>query len=350
MNVTDGGARNRDDQRLVTLYQELRTRGVSGFAEACAQAGISPAEYERCRAELISLGLIVPTGSAHAPISDLRDAAWRPDADTVAAVDPEIAVLRLLDRERERLRAHLAEADRAYGALETLAGDFLKNGARHRRETVFEVITDYRRIQQTLEDFTDTTREHACSMHPAGPSREVPERLLERDRRRREHGVRIRVMYEAEDATRPHIAEVLRERARLGVEVRIAPVIPMNMVIADEQFALVPLRPEAPREGAILARGPLLVRSFLHLYEYCWHAATPFGVTGTPDRGGDGLSEQQRAALRMLASGMKDEKIARGLGVSLRTVSRILSDLMQELGASTRFEAGVRAVRMGWID
>lgn len=52
----------------------------------------------------------------------------------------------------------------------------------------------------------------------------------------------------------------------------------------------------------------------------------------------------------MLASGMKDEKIARGLGVSLRTVSRMLSELMQEMGATSRFEAGVRAHRLGWVD
>ncbi|MEU7112258.1 helix-turn-helix domain-containing protein [Streptomyces sp. NPDC046182] len=54
------------------------------------------------------------------------------------------------------------------------------------------------------------------------------------------------------------------------------------------------------------------------------------GRPAAPERGGDGLSEQQRAALQMPASGMKDEKIARNLGVSLRTVSRMLSQLMQE--------------------
>ncbi|BAU85104.1 hypothetical protein SLA_4216 [Streptomyces laurentii] len=350
MSTAGGGTRDRDDGRLVALYQELRARGVSGFAEVCAKLEIDPAEYERCRTELISLGLIVPTGTAHAPITELRDARWQPDGDTVAAVDPEIALLRLLDRERERLRAHLAEADRAYAALETLAGSFLKGDALPRSEVAFEVITDYRRIQQTLEDFADITRERACSMYPTGPSRQVPERLLERDRRRREHGVQIRVMYQADSLAQPRTADILKGRAELGVEVRIAPAIPMNMVIADDQFALVPLRPDSPREGAILARGRHLVRSFLNLYEHCWHAATPFGDVVAPERGGDGLSEQQQAALRMLADGMKDEKIARSLGVSLRTVSRMLSELMQEMGATSRFEAGVRAVRMGWVD
>lgn len=74
--------------------------------------------------------------------------------------------------------------------------------------------------------------------------------------------------------------------------------------------------------------GPLLVRTFLNLFEHCWHTALPYGDAAVAEQGGDGLSEQQRAALGMLASGMKDEKIARNLGVSLRTVSRMLAELM----------------------
>ncbi|WP_461011566.1 hypothetical protein [Streptomyces capparidis] len=47
---------------------------------------------------------------------------------------------------------------------------------------------------------------------------------------------------------------------------------------------------------------------------------------------------------------MKDEKVARSVGVSLRTVSKRIFEPMQELGASSRFEAGVRATRLGWLD
>ena len=49
--------------------------------------------------------------------------------------------------------------------------------------------------------------------------------------------------------------------------------------------------------------------------------------------------------LQQLAAGAKDEQIARTLGLSLRTVRRRVADLMIELGADTRFQAGVEAVR-----
>jgi DNA-binding NarL/FixJ family response regulator len=50
-----------------------------------------------------------------------------------------------------------------------------------------------------------------------------------------------------------------------------------------------------------------------------------------------------------LAGGAKDEQIARALGMSVRTVRRRVADLMDELGADSRFQAGVEAVRRGWI-
>lgn len=362
---------------VVTLYQELRRRGVSSLGEVGAQLRLSPEEYERCRAELTDLGLIVPTNPAqHGPRAELRsglragegghhkDGAGDGDGggdgggtgdrdgdgDTVAVIDPEIALLRLLHREREQLREHLDEADRAYGTLETLAGAFLRAGSLTRSDADVELLSDYRRIQQVLEDITDVIQHSLASMHPTSLVREVAERVLSRDRRQIENGVRVRAMYSERVVSTPEVAELLRRRVEAGVEVRITPAVPMTMIIADAQFAMVPVDPAEPMAGAVLARGPALVRSYIALYEHCWHTASPYGDGTTPEQGGDGLSEQQRAALAMLASGMKDEKIARGLGVSLRTVSRMLSELMQEMGATSRFEAGVRAHRLGWVD
>ncbi|MFE1550291.1 LuxR C-terminal-related transcriptional regulator [Streptomyces sp. NPDC058718] len=346
---------------VVHLYQELRRRGVSSLGEVGAQLRLSPAEYERCRCELTDLGLIVPTNPAqHGARGELRaggDGGSRPqesagegEGDTVAVIDPEIALLRLLHREREQLREHLDEADRAYDTLETLAGAFLRAGSLTREDADVELLSDYRRIQQVLEDITDVIQHSLASMHLTSLRREVGERVLSRDRRQIENGVRVRAMYSEQACVSPEVAEHLRRRVEAGVEVRIASAVPMPLIIADEQFAVVPVDPAEPAAGAVLARGPALVRSYLALYEHCWHTALPYGDGSAPDLGGDGLSEQQRAALSMLASGMKDEKIARGLGVSLRTVSRMLSELMQEMGATSRFEAGVRAYRLGWVD
>jgi DNA-binding NarL/FixJ family response regulator len=62
-----------------------------------------------------------------------------------------------------------------------------------------------------------------------------------------------------------------------------------------------------------------------------------------------GLSPTDRHLLRLLADGLTDEAAAKRLGISARTVRRIMADLMDRLGAESRFEAGVEAARRGWL-
>ena len=64
---------------------------------------------------------------------------------------------------------------------------------------------------------------------------------------------------------------------------------------------------------------------------------------------GEARPDLRRFLLQQLAAGAKDEQIARSLGVSLRTVRRRVSEPVDELGVENRFQAGVEAVRRGWI-
>jgi DNA-binding NarL/FixJ family response regulator len=51
----------------------------------------------------------------------------------------------------------------------------------------------------------------------------------------------------------------------------------------------------------------------------------------------------------LLTVGASDQVVARQLGVSVRTVERRVRYLTEHLGAATRFQAGVQAVRRGWV-
>jgi DNA-binding NarL/FixJ family response regulator len=103
--------------------------------------------------------------------------------------------------------------------------------------------------------------------------------------------------------------------------------------------------PAAERAEAVELTGSSVAG--LHaLFEEYWAVARPWGPPG-PDP--YGLSDQQREVLRLLAEGCTDEGISRRIGVSLRTVRRIASDLMTRLAARSRFEAGVKAAQVGWL-
>lgn len=147
----------------------------------------------------------------------------------------------------------------------------------------------------------------------------------------------------------PRMRDYLRSQVEHGVEVRVAPVIPTRVLIYDRRVAIIQADPENLDAGAVLVQGADVVRSLAAIYDYLWMTASePEDVPRTTD--GITLTEQQRAVLRMLASGAKDDAIARHLGVSTRTVTRLVGELSAMLGAGSRFQAGVRAARLGWLD
>ncbi|MEU5314056.1 LuxR C-terminal-related transcriptional regulator [Streptomyces sp. NPDC021562] len=62
------------------------------------------------------------------------------------------------------------------------------------------------------------------------------------------------------------------------------------------------------------------------------------------------LSSLERKVVQLMAAGLLDEAVSRQVGLSVRTTRRIIGKLAQRLAAKSRFQAGVLAVRNGWID
>jgi DNA-binding CsgD family transcriptional regulator len=83
------------------------------------------------------------------------------------------------------------------------------------------------------------------------------------------------------------------------------------------------------------------------LFDEYWARATP--LPGREDVSDTDELGDVRVVLELLQLGMKDETIARQLGVSLRTVRRRIAALMDDLGVATRFQAGLEAARRGLI-
>ncbi|GAA4992763.1 DNA-binding CsgD family transcriptional regulator [Nonomuraea thailandensis] len=70
------------------------------------------------------------------------------------------------------------------------------------------------------------------------------------------------------------------------------------------------------------------------------------GPAGAASRTSTAISAREWQVLQLLAQGCTDEMVARNLDVSLRTVRRVTADLMNRLGARSRFQAGLKASRL----
>jgi DNA-binding CsgD family transcriptional regulator len=133
--------------------------------------------------------------------------------------------------------------------------------------------------------------------------------------------------------------------AQCGGQVRLLPRISMNMGLADEAVAVVQLT--AGAAGALLIQSSVIVGALREYFELLWERAIPFGdATGSPGQ----LPPTQARILNLLVQGLSDDAIADRMDSSLTTVRRQVTAIRESLGARTRFELGVLAVRRGLVD
>lgn len=142
--------------------------------------------------------------------------------------------------------------------------------------------------------------------------------------------------------------DALRDRAELGEHVRLLDAVPSRMAVVVGAAVLLPEQWGVPTGRRLLVQEPAVVEGFMALFDAMWERSV--SVPGLDEGGGAAAGMQaRRLLLQQLAAGAKDENIARALGMSLRTVRRRVADLMDDLGVDSRFQAGVEAVRRGWI-
>lgn len=141
------------------------------------------------------------------------------------------------------------------------------------------------------------------------------------------------------------------------VNVRVAPLHPFQMITIDDQFALV----RHMNTVAVAIYQPTILRLVSRIFEYCWDSSRELlrEFTGSSSAriqypaigstialsGQPALSAEQMAILRLWAQGRPDDVIARELQVSIRTLRRMVSKIMKNLGVSNRFGAGLVAAQ-----
>lgn len=142
----------------------------------------------------------------------------------------------------------------------------------------------------------------------------------------------------------PDKRKALTLLTELGLQARIGLRLPTSMLLVDRRTCLLPVpRSTDAIEPALVFGDSLLRQAVLPLFESLWGRATPVGNADGP------LTPPQRELLGLLASGLKDESIARRLGVHVHTARRRITHLLGELDADTRFQAGVQAASRGWL-
>jgi len=171
-----------------------------------------------------------------------------------------------------------------------------------------------------------------------------------------ERGCRVRLIRQHTARTQSAARAGLNELAARGVEVRTTTELVERLVVFDRRIAFVRHASDllltdgevfGTEPGAVVVTDASMVALLAQVFEQTWRSAMRYDPAGTD--GEEPLDEVRIAILKLLASGAKDEVIARRLGMSPRTCRRHISGLMDQLNASSRFQAGLAAARKGLL-
>lgn len=267
------------------------------------------------------------------------DRLWAVDPHLVEAVTTA-SVERAIAEQQTQLRLFRDQ-------FAQLAADY--NEGRHRGVSKdLETISALPHVRAALNRAAEQCREDMVTVQPGGTRPpEVLQDALFRDSQMLARGVRIRTVYHHTARFNGPSQAYVATASALGGEYRTAHQLVGRMIIFDRELAFMASRND--RLGAVVLREPSVVHFLYELFEQVWSQAQPFSDAAT-----DGLEavakDLDRTILRLLATGLKDETIARRLGMSLRTTRKHIADMMQALGAESRFQAGVVVSARGLLN
>jgi DNA-binding CsgD family transcriptional regulator len=178
--------------------------------------------------------------------------------------------------------------------------------------------------------------------HPMGGIRRIDPVNVRR-------GVRYRVIVPDTARTEPGLTTRLGTWSLSGVDARTVADVPTDALVIDGSVVVLPSDPDTsrPTAGTVVLRLPSVVTTTIELFERVWSVAVPLVASEVP--GTDDLRPRERELLSLLSVGCTDESAAARLDVSVRTVRRMVADIMNRLGARSRFQAGVKAADRGWL-
>lgn len=130
---------------------------------------------------------------------------------------------------------------------------------------------------------------------------------------------------------------------RNGGGARVVDRLPGKACIVDRTFALVPLDFAVLAHGLLIITDPVVINMLAAMHRSLWGVGVP------PTGKEDGPPSHLRPVLAVLTSGLTDDRAAQRVGLSPRTYSRRVAELIRLLGATSRFEAGAEAARRDWL-
>lgn len=335
----------------VMAAAELQSLGLGEIEERVYEALL---KAQAGTAAELARSLVVPRARLDAALDRLTEQGLTvppdhggPSGALPTAAPPAAAIRTLVHRRQAELHLRAAELERLRMSADRIAGRLI-SGSPTTPDGSIELVTGARQIGGRARSMVAAAEREVLIFDRPPYVRDDegdPDfapldigTLLAR-------GIEVRSVIDREGLAYPGRLQSLTALVERGLRVRFTTGVPTKLIVVDRHVSLLPpTETTDPTAAALVVGDAVLHNVLLPLFEMAWQRATPMAASASP------LSEPQKELLGLLVAGLKDEAIARRLGVHVHTARRRISQLLESLGAETRFQAGAQAARRGWLD
>jgi DNA-binding CsgD family transcriptional regulator len=324
----------------VAMYQAVLNAPGRTLAVIAESLGSTPDELDKSVARLSEMGL-------------LRQGP----EETFTAVSPMLAEATVLGAEDLELGARRAALEQRRDAIRRLVPAWNSALSAGTGEAAVDVVAEPAEIMNALMHYVDTCQQEILSVAPGRlPTARIDGRTRLANVYAARRGIKTRALYQHSGLRDRATRAYLKDLASLGARIRLTSSLPGRSLVYDRRVALLPVPTPVPtddpgRYGLAIVHDANVVAWVVATFEQMWAEAEPLeDLIDNPHRDDTELDQTRAMILRLMADGEKDEAISRRLSISVRTCRRHIADYMTQVGATSRFQAGVIAARAGHID
>ncbi|MGW2279212.1 hypothetical protein [Streptomyces sp. NPDC001770] len=226
------------------------------------------------------------------------------------------------------------------GIREQLAGlaDIYTVGCGTNHNGVIVPIGDTSHLYDVLDETASYVTDEMLSIQPLGRNSSLSlEWAIRRDLALLRRNVKVRALFGHYARYDSVVAEYTERITEAGGEVRTVVSLLPGLVLFDRSAVVV----TDGEDGYHMVQHKALVDFVAHAAEGAWASGTEFRAAKGGLRFPDSLTEETKAAIiQLLSAGYKDEVVAKRLGIALRTCRKHIAEILGEVGAQSRFQAG----------
>lgn len=322
------------DQTDESVYRYDVSRPGATAKQAARATGLSHDIVAACRARLVSCGL-------------LREE--RPGEYRATPTGPAIIADRLRDEIATEYAHRRNQVSRLQTELTRLIHEHLLAASDTKRPQV-DPLPGGAATTLRITELLCVARTEVAHAEPGDETdgSQEPDLIAPAEIKAAERGVAVRTIYPPASLVSAATQRVVGNQLRAGISVRAA-AMPARLTIVDRRVAVLTGHRDHRGRNTLLLRDSLLVHTLHALFEMAWMRARDAtsllaGETVTGE-----VNNEDLLMLQLLGEGLKDELVARRLGISVRTVRRKMGDVLHVLQAKSRFQAGAMATKRGWV-